>query len=309
VVLCTAIPDPGNSFTGWGGDTAGTGNPLSITVGRPVSITALFDSSFYGLQVAAGWNLVSIPCHPVDPRTNSVFAGASSRLFGYTDRYVSRDSALPGDGYWIKYPAAGTIAIPGSVVTAETIAVSGGWNIVGCPGFDVPVAGIVSEPPGLPVSRFFGYQGRYTVTDTLHPGAGYWVKVTAPGELIIGLSSRRKASAQIRMINTEYPPLPPDAGPFTNQVPTEFRLMPVWPNPFNPETTIRYSVSQSSHVRVDVYDALGRLIATLVDEEREPGEYTYRRIAGAAGELSSGVYFIRMSAGSFTGFQKVLLVR
>jgi hypothetical protein len=79
----------------------------------------------------------------------------------------------------------------------------------------------------------------------------------------------------------------------------------VHPNPFNPSTTITYSVRVAGPASVAVYDALGRLIDTLVDREfRSPSEYSIRYTAPA----SSGVYFFRIeSAGEVRTVKTTLL--
>ncbi|NOQ96714.1 MAG: T9SS type A sorting domain-containing protein, partial [Calditrichae bacterium] len=94
----------------------------------------------------------------------------------------------------------------------------------------------------------------------------------------------------------------------------EFNLFSNYPNPFNPETTIRYSlpVDQSSHrVIVKIYDVLGQLVITLKDEQQRPGVYHLiwngRNSTGQA--VPSGVYFCVRGAGNFKATQKMLLVR
>ena len=79
-----------------------------------------------------------------------------------------------------------------------------------------------------------------------------------------------------------------------------------YPNPFNPSTTIRYELPKSSTVRLSVYDLLGREVSVLVDESRNAGvhETTYDAVG-----LSSGVYFVRMQAGSFVETKTLLLIR
>lgn len=85
-----------------------------------------------------------------------------------------------------------------------------------------------------------------------------------------------------------------------------------YPNPFNPTTTIRYSLPSHegagvrSHVMLKVFDVLGREVATLVDEDKTPGEYS---LEFDASNLSSGVYIYRLSAGNLQLSRKMLLVR
>ena len=78
-----------------------------------------------------------------------------------------------------------------------------------------------------------------------------------------------------------------------------------YPNPFNPQTTISYSLSNSETVRIEVFDLLGRSVATLVNQPMEAGEHTVRFDAG---QLPSGMYIYRMTAGgqSFTKTMRLI---
>ncbi|MDH4038332.1 MAG: T9SS type A sorting domain-containing protein [Candidatus Krumholzibacteria bacterium] len=85
-----------------------------------------------------------------------------------------------------------------------------------------------------------------------------------------------------------------------------------YPNPFNPQTTIRYTIPSAGIVTVAVYDALGAYVTTLVDHEaRTPGAYTSewhgRNAEGAA--VASGVYFARINHGGTTQSRKMLLIK
>jgi hypothetical protein len=74
----------------------------------------------------------------------------------------------------------------------------------------------------------------------------------------------------------------------------------------NPVTSVSYAVGSYQHVSVNVYDISGREVATLVDERKPAGHY---RVTFDAKNLTSGVYFIRLSAGEFVDMKKAVLVR
>ena len=87
---------------------------------------------------------------------------------------------------------------------------------------------------------------------------------------------------------------------------TDFALSQNFPNPFNPITTIKYSVPKQSHVKLVIYNSLGEVITTLVDQTKERGNY----VANINGEnLSSGIYFCRMQAGNFIAARKLILLK
>jgi hypothetical protein len=79
-----------------------------------------------------------------------------------------------------------------------------------------------------------------------------------------------------------------------------------YPNPFNPSTKISFVLPQANNVKLTVYDALGREVAVLVNEFRQAGQWSAEFNASA---LSSGIYFYRLEAGSFTETKKMLLIK
>ncbi|MEK6570068.1 MAG: T9SS type A sorting domain-containing protein [Bacteroidota bacterium] len=89
-------------------------------------------------------------------------------------------------------------------------------------------------------------------------------------------------------------------------IPSEFLLEQNYPNPFNPSTNIKFQVPNSNWVKLDVFDLLGRRIATLVNEELASGRYT--RVF-AAGNLASGVYFYRLHTLTFTQTRVMQLLK
>ncbi len=91
-----------------------------------------------------------------------------------------------------------------------------------------------------------------------------------------------------------------------SDVPNRFALKQNYPNPFNPVTQIRYEVPDQSHVRIVIYDILGRQVRMLVNEEVNAGRYT---VDFDAARLASGVYIFRMEAGSFVQTRKMMLVK
>jgi hypothetical protein len=94
--------------------------------------------------------------------------------------------------------------------------------------------------------------------------------------------------------------------PINNNVPEKFVLSQNYPNPFNPETKISFSVPQKSVVEIKVFDALGREIAVLLNEEVLAGNYD---VNFNASSYPSGIYFYRLSTSSFTETKKMVLVK
>jgi hypothetical protein len=89
-------------------------------------------------------------------------------------------------------------------------------------------------------------------------------------------------------------------------LPTAYSLSEAKPNPFNPVTSLSYQLPASGHVSLKVFDVSGRLVAKLVDENKPAGTY---QISFDGSKLASGLYFVRMQAGSFNAVKKMMLVK
>ena len=106
-------------------------------------------------------------------------------------------------------------------------------------------------------------------------------------------SSRERGGAA--SVNTE-----------SEEIPTQLTLMGNYPNPFNPETVIDYVLPQTSHVRLAVYDMIGKTVAVLIDGNQPQGQYTARFNADG---LPTGTYVYRLTAGAETLTRTMTLVR
>ncbi len=85
-----------------------------------------------------------------------------------------------------------------------------------------------------------------------------------------------------------------------------YTLAQNYPNPFNPTTTIEYEVPRQSHIRISLYDLLGRELVKLVDEMKQAGRYS---IVWNAAKHTSGIYFCRISADGFITTKKMILAK
>jgi photosystem II stability/assembly factor-like uncharacterized protein len=89
-------------------------------------------------------------------------------------------------------------------------------------------------------------------------------------------------------------------------IPDKYELEQNYPNPFNPVTNIKYQITKNGFVTLAVYDALGRVIETLVNEKQTAGIY---ETTFDASKYSSGVYFYRIQTDGFSDVKKMLLVK
>jgi hypothetical protein len=89
-----------------------------------------------------------------------------------------------------------------------------------------------------------------------------------------------------------------------------------YPNPFNPATIIKFGVKEKSNVRIDIFNSIGEKVNTILNEEREPGNYSidFSAIGGSASggnavDLPSGVYLYQIKAGNFIQTKKMILLK
>ena len=94
-------------------------------------------------------------------------------------------------------------------------------------------------------------------------------------------------------------------------IPSEVSLLPAYPNPFNPETTIRFELPQAEDVAINIYNLHGQLVRKLVGENREAGihEIVWDARDEAGRSMPSGVYLYRFQAGAFMEVKKLMLLR
>jgi hypothetical protein len=91
-----------------------------------------------------------------------------------------------------------------------------------------------------------------------------------------------------------------------DNVPSEITLLKAYPNPFNASTTVSYNLASSGYARVDIFDIMGRLVATLVDGHQTAGPH---QVVWDASRVASGTYFARLRVDSKTQSEKLVLLK
>jgi len=141
--------------------------------------------------------------------------------------------------------------------------------------------------------------GNFLVTN----GAGIHELDGTTGALIRTIA----ASANMQFFGLYDPDLLVGVAPVNNAtISNEYRLYNNYPNPFNPETNIRYSIPKKDFVSVKIYNAMGKEISSFVNKIQDAGEYEFKFNAV---NLSSGVYYYKLVTNEFSDTQKMILIK
>jgi predicted acyl esterase len=127
------------------------------------------------------------------------------------------------------------------------------------------------------------------------------VPLIAQAGVTIYMDALRQSSIELPLMGT-----PLDVAADNSRLPDGLTLFQNYPNPFNPTTTIQFALPKTSFVTLNIYNILGQLVNTLVNERRSSGSY---KINFDASHYPSGIYFYKLSAGEFVQVRKMLLIR
>lgn len=149
------------------------------------SITTSTVNRSYTVQ--SDWNLISVPLQVADYSKSVLYPTSSSDAYAYIPGigYQIQTTLANGPGYWLKFDTNQNIPMSGLEIFEDTIDVSQGWNIIGSISSPVPVASVVTIPPGIIDGSIYGYNNGYQIATTIEPGKGYWVKVIQSGKIVL----------------------------------------------------------------------------------------------------------------------------
>ena len=129
------------------------------------------------------------------------------------------------------------------------------------------------------------------------PGVSF-LAVSQSGQIVNAAGSsgrvyRRDLSTSIEPLNN-------------GQLPGKFSLSQNYPNPFNPSTNVEFALSEPGYTKLSVYNVTGNKVAVLVNENLKAGTYT---IKFNGSNLTSGIYYLKLEAGSFSKTRKMVLLK
>ncbi|MDI6803026.1 MAG: S8 family serine peptidase [Bacteroidota bacterium] len=302
------------------------------------------------INVYAGWNLIgnlSIPLS-VNDITSVPTSIISAGIFGFSERYSQPDSLKPGKGYWVKVSEDGILKLKNGTgyskmnVITESVGKFNSITFKDATGksqtlyFSDDKADEENrsfyELPPLPPQPSFDVRfsthrlfelfnqsqtdGKRVVLQSLtYPISIAWNVVQDNSKYHLTNGSTILADMKgsgFTMVNDELESTISlkRISSFEAQLPTETALSQNYPNPFNPTTNISYQISEAVHVRLSVFDVLGREVALIVDQPQEAGFYSVPfNSLTIKNNLTSGIYYYKLNAGVKVFINKMLLLK
>jgi hypothetical protein len=277
----------------------------------------------------AGWYMVSLPVIPPDSSVSLLFPAALGGVaFTWDDAaglYVPKTKMEPKKGYWIAISGSATADAGGQPLFGyiEHFPAQG-WHMIGSVWGGANFTAPNDDPDGAALSPAFSWNtaaGAYIPASSLEEKHGYWIAVFQACDLSVGGAPNVLPKIASKDDNTAFhnafgsmPPPPPDvdwSAMKSGRKPSEAVFIQGYPNPFNTSTTIDYRVSDAGHVSMTVFDALGRVVKKLVDQNRQPGRYktVWDGKDDRGMSVLSGLYICVMQSKTRHSMLKLFLIR
>ena len=281
-----------------------------------------------------GWNIISGISTPVD--VNVLYNSGiviDNCILGYDGNYFNAETIIPGFGYWVRTSEAGEIILTDSQGLAKEVTFDNQLDDANSLTFNDGISSRtlyfgkdVSEddrlsyslPPVFPGIKFDArFKGGWTYTkdsgdiEMINTSSSitiaYDILITAGKNQNWVLTSE---SGNEYIIEGSGEIVVPTEERFTLKkqaiIPETFALLPAYPNPFNPTTTLQYHLTYDGNVTLVIYDVTGREVETLVSENKLAGKHI---ITWNTENISSGVYYCRLIQNDQISTQKLILLK
>ena len=252
--------------------------PECATVGESWDIlTDAQASNGYYVTVKPG--IQSLDSAPTDSASNIIIPFSVDTTDNYSVFARLNDPTYDDDSYWVKMDG-GTFELDNGLVTS-------GWE-------------------WRQFNNYMLTEGEHTLTIAYREDGAKLDKICVTNSAIPPIGMGEEAENLCTQTGVGY----------IIEVPNGYALLQNYPNPFNPSTKIEYSIPEENFVTLKVYDVLGSEIATLVNGKKSAGYYEVNFSAingsasgGNAANLSSGIYYYKLSAGNFSQVKKMILIK
>lgn len=254
-----------------------------------------FVASYAGVYYKSGLNWVEVPgVNPGDTIT-VVDIGGSGLLFNGENVTADDDGVVLGSlaGHVYSGTASGVAIVCYLLHEIAAFILEEGINFAGVYSPNASQGGVFDISTGLPDNEGLPSEKPLSAFDDLESRATL--------KIIAGFFYNNAKGAKI--YTRDFVTSVEDNN---SEIPQNFSLGQNYPNPFNPSTTIRFSIPAVSYVTLEVFNALGEKVSTLVSENLNVGTYKYDWNAES---LTSGIYFYRLSSENFIESKKMILLK
>ncbi|MCE1164470.1 MAG: T9SS type A sorting domain-containing protein [Bacteroidetes bacterium] len=271
------------------------------TIFKTTNAGTTWDSTgMYVATTAAGWN------NSMYMNNNTIYFGTNNGTLVYSTNFGTSWTiltTLQANTYvtWFNTPSIG---LTGGAELNVTTNGGANWTAMTSVG-----TGNISGITGASTSWWMTRQTT-AVNYSSNNGTAWTAQYTAPAGNFFALTMSR-AGATIWGVRSNggisrYGQPLVGIGNGSTEAPATFSLSQNYPNPFNPTTKINYALPKSGLVTMKVYDILGKEVASLVNETKTAGNYT---VEFNASNLSSGIYFYKISVNGFNEVKKMTLIK
>jgi hypothetical protein len=279
------------------------------------------------LSLQADWNLISGLSAGVNVSDISDPEGIliPNTFFGFGESYELADVLEPGKAYWLRTTGSGEVVLGGSstsrvkeppTLQANTINVKGMTLYFGIEVKDKLQYSLPPLPPEGVFDIRFSDDSRVCADDCeieIRNAAGgmiiecrvtdgeEWELVDDGGNLISCSGDQQIPTDSESLILRKK----------SSELPLDYSMTPAYPNPFNPQTTIQFTLSEVTDMTVTIHDILGRQVTELVSGQMEPGHHSvsWNGTDQHSNPVSAGVYFLQINSETNTDFMKLILLK
>jgi len=271
-------------------------NSFQFTLGETLTIHFFFKPQIeFPIQLADGWNLISLPVYPSSYRTDELFPSLAFAYDNQSGRFFAPGQHITGLGYFVHSSLPETTLIVGIPIEKIRTKLFPGWNLISATSETASLPGGLVIPPAY---RFSTSPPLYLPETELYPGNGYWVLSRGEGMLDIPAEVTRYLlpipddPSYLKMFGALPPFITREDTTYTDKV-------LIYPNPFN--STVHFSASNGEIERIEIFNINGEIVFHT--------EVNGKTVSWEPKSLPSGLYLVRLKTSGRTARRRVLFLR